>query len=726
MGKSSGSLWLSLGIRTEEFSKGLKRAQKDMNGFQKFGSGLKSMFNPLTVGIGAIAGVGAAFGDAIQTIKGFDQAMADVSAITGATGDDLKAFRGSILKVADSTGKGGEEIAKAFQMVGSAQPELLKSADALGEVTKQAVILSQAGGMDVPAAAAALTKSMNQFGVGADKAAEFIDILSSSQQMGTATIGELADSMVKAGGTARAMGMNFEQSNVMLQLFAKGGVTGAEAGTQMAGVLSKLAKVSKKEFNPTQTDALQVIKNLKNAQLSYTDLIKMTDSEGAKWITTLINQADAIDSLDGKLNNVGAAYDQAATRTQTIDGLTEKLGNSWDNFIISLDGSSSVIGNVYKSLLGFFDDALTGVKNLDIIWKGTFSGLSEFTKEELDRTLAGGWSTEFGQNIEEITAQFDKIPFKKLQANSEKIGETWAKVLGDDQQEAMILFNRYVEQRTEKETKLAAASKVTADATDEETDAVKGLTEAQLKQIKASREAEKQRFNEIQSIEVKAKVSDPKALKGISEMAKKTLPQIQIPVTPKLQIDAGVEGEKNIESMKALGLKLGEALKSSLNAAMVDAAAGVGEAIGSGDVSNIGKALLNSFAGLLQNLGQMMITLGFAQQSLAESLKLGPLGAGLAIAGGIALIAIATAIKSKMSEGATAFADGGIVSGPTLGLVGEYQGARNNPEVISPLDKLQSMIQTDGGMGGEVRFRIEGTTLVGVLEKQHKSNKYSR
>jgi len=39
------------------------------------------------------------------------------------------------------------------------------------------------------------------------------------------------------------------------------------------------------------------------------------------------------------------------------------------------------------------------------------------------------------------------------------------------------------------------------------------------------------------------------------------------------------------------------------------------------------------------------------------------------------------------------FANGGIVSGPTLGLMGEYAGAANNPEVIAPLNKLKDLIQ---------------------------------
>ena len=57
------------------------------------------------------------------------------------------------------------------------------------------------------------------------------------------------------------------------------------------------------------------------------------------------------------------------------------------------------------------------------------------------------------------------------------------------------------------------------------------------------------------------------------------------------------------------------------------------------------------------------------------------------------------------------FADGGIVSGPTLGLIGEYAGARTNPEVIAPLDKLKSMIGTNGG-STEVFGTISGADIL--------------
>lgn len=84
---------------------------------------------------------------------------------------------------------------------------------------------------------------------------------------------------------------------------------------------------------------------------------------------------------------------------------------------------------------------------------------------------------------------------------------------------------------------------------------------------------------------------------------------------------------------------------------------------------------------------------------------------GFGIASGF--VSAATAMVEAI--GVTPFAKGGVVSGPTLALVGEYAGASNNPEVIAPLNKLRSMIQPQGGIGGNVRFEIEGRKLVGVI-----------
>ena len=86
---------------------------------------------------------------------------------------------------------------------------------------------------------------------------------------------------------------------------------------------------------------------------------------------------------------------------------------------------------------------------------------------------------------------------------------------------------------------------------------------------------------------------------------------------------------------------------------------------------------------------------------------------------------IATAVGGVMAAFAAIpkFADGGIVSGTTLGVMGEYTGAKQNPEVIAPLNKLEAMI---GGkqaqqvnVGGE--FRIQGQDLVVALQRAERN-----
>ena len=70
---------------------------------------------------------------------------------------------------------------------------------------------------------------------------------------------------------------------------------------------------------------------------------------------------------------------------------------------------------------------------------------------------------------------------------------------------------------------------------------------------------------------------------------------------------------------------------------------------------------------------------------------------------------------------AAAFAQGGVVSGPTLALIGEYSSARSNPEIVAPLDRLRSILrQEGGGMGGRVEFKIRGRRLVGILNKEER------
>lgn len=334
--------------------------------------------------VGAFA-VKAVITDAINTITQFDQAIADLGAITGSTGAELLKFQKEVLKVSAATGKGASEIAKAFQIVGSAQPELLKSAAALGEVTRQAVLLAQAGGLEVPEAADALTKSMNQFGASAADAARFTDILATSQQKGTSTIVQLSEALKNVGAVANAAGLTFEETNVALQALAKGGLVGAEAGTGLRGVLARLSDQANDDINPSLTSLTEVIENLSKKNLGLKEASELVGLENAKSLLTLISQKDVINDLTGALNEQGNAARQAAQRMETVRGKTEILSSAYERFVLTLNDGDGAISKAIGGLLDLGTSilsTLSGTNNL----VSEFSALKKET-EQLEKNL---------------------------------------------------------------------------------------------------------------------------------------------------------------------------------------------------------------------------------------------------------------------------------------------------------------------------------------------------
>ena len=127
----------------------------------------------------------------------------------------------------------------------------------------------------------------------------------------------------------------------------------------------------------------------------------------------------------------------------------------------------------------------------------------------------------------------------------------------------------------------------------------------------------------------------------------------------------------------------------------------------------------------LQDIGKALIVYGAAMDAFKKAFK----NPYAAIAAGIALVAAGAMLKSKINKtsggssgGQTrnipAFANGGIISGPTMGLMGEYPGAKSNPEVVAPLDKLKDML--GGGQGGT--FLLRGQDLLLSVNRAQKAS----
>lgn len=229
------------------------------------------------------------------------------------------------------------------------------------------------------------------------------------------------------------------------------------------------------------------------------------------------------------------------------------------------------------------------------------------------------------------------------------------------------------------------------------------------------------------------------------------LPPIQAPeiIVPEIQrpnADAPLElvtqedvdvFDERMARMQEIALEFNEAIGPILEQTAESFAIGFGQLIG--QAANGGNFLQGLFTLMSSTIGNMLVSLGKAAIGLGttvEAMKKS-LEAFLgvpSIVAGVALIALGTVIKSftaGLAQGGsvpTPFANGGIVSGPVNALVGEYAGARNNPEVIAPLDKLQRLL---GPMGGgttviEGEFVLRGNDLVRVIKRQENRDSRTR
>lgn len=167
-----------------------------------------------------------------------------------------------------------------------------------------------------------------------------------------------------------------------------------------------------------------------------------------------------------------------------------------------------------------------------------------------------------------------------------------------------------------------------------------------------------------------------------------------------------VDGIKGVIAIIQMLTGITEAHTAAKTAEAVAVTAEAGAEVAAG-----GQKIASNSAVAASNLALATTNTLAAGSGAASAVSSIPLvGPALAVAAIAAVIGAILAIPK--------FAKGGIAYGPTLGMFGEYAGAANNPEVVAPLDKLRSLIEPAGDMGGRVRFTIEGRTLVGILEKE--------
>lgn len=245
----------------------------------------------------------------------FEDAMADLAAITGAGGKDLRFLGEESLRLSKVAKTSAAEVASAFKLVASGKSELLKDPRALSSVTEQALLLKNAAGIDLADAASTVVESLNQFGAGAEHANRFVNVLAAGAKIGAAEIFDISESLRNAGSVASITGADFETTNAAIQVLAKAGQKGAEAGTGLRGVMLKLNKAIPFEKVGGFSNALEILaeKNLSVAQLQ-----AIFGEESIKAGAVLVKNVPLLRQWTRELTGTNEAQRQAEIRLATL------------------------------------------------------------------------------------------------------------------------------------------------------------------------------------------------------------------------------------------------------------------------------------------------------------------------------------------------------------------------------------------------------------------------
>jgi lambda family phage tail tape measure protein/TP901 family phage tail tape measure protein len=287
------------------------------------------------------AGAGLSLGAIITTTREYGQALSDLSAITGATGAQLKTLDEAAQEMGRSTEYSATQAVEALKLMASAKPELLQTADGLTAATKSALTLAQAAGSTLPDATRTLALSLNQFGAGAQEADRYINVLAAGAKFGASEIADTAAAIKNGGVAAAQAGVGFETLNAAIQVLAEREIKGGEAGTALRNVILSLEKGTDKTLKPSVVGLSGALENLSKKNLSTAQAVKMFGVENINAASVLVDNRSKLDALTQSLTGTQTAHEQAAIRVNNLNGDVMGLTSAFEGLIIKVGQSST-------------------------------------------------------------------------------------------------------------------------------------------------------------------------------------------------------------------------------------------------------------------------------------------------------------------------------------------------------------------------------------------------
>ena len=763
-----------LRVKINGDASGLNKAMASAQGkLKSFGSKLKGLgtsLQAIAIPMGLIGGAG------VKMALDFDKSMTKIKALVGVAGDEVDRMGESARQMALATGISSQEAGDALFFITSAG---LRGSDAM-EALEIATKAAATGLGETKTIADLATSAMNAYGAENMSATAATDVLTAAVREGKLESSELAGAMGGVIPIASNMGVEFHEVGAAMAAMSRTGTNAATGATQLTAILASLKKPTDQAVQALSSMGLstqQVQQSLAEDGLMAT--LEMLRNRTQQFGVDISSIFPNIRALKGVMDLTGAGMEDAKGIFDSLSKSAGATAKAFDTttqsasfqFQAALNGAKETMTSLGQQLLvavvPAIQKAVAFIRNL----YNRFRELNPTTQKLILTlgavavalptiiTLVGGLTTALSVLISPIG-----LIAAGLAAVAYVIYKNWGEVLPV----VVGLYNRFVDlynssvgvrtaiaavgsvfksvfiaakaqlmqfvnifqtmwniikefskkgfegsfgdilqQGFDDGKKIAtdAAEDIATEFTDSYTNALSSKLEHKtVEQVQGSLDNVVDKFKGFGNNLVNNLFTGGTGGGDSEETTAEDQPSLlnQIVGSDEDEQLANEKVSRFLETMNNLGLSV-----DSIMSAIGDSLMGAFTAMLNGE--NFVKVLGNALKQIIKQL------IAAAMAALALSTILGGLGIGTFKGGGTGF----KDIFGKLS-GFGKFANGGIVSAPTMGLMGEYPGAKSNPEVIAPLDKLKNMIGNTGGrqqveVGGA--FEIRGQDLVVALER---------
>ena len=693
MAQSNQELVVQIKADLSKLQKGLDGAEQKAKGFKnrlaKIGDSLKQALN-----FGAIFAGGAAVANAFNVIKDFEQATANLAAVTGKTTKEIQALT-------DNSKELGAITAFTASEVSGLQTELAKlgfrEADIL-KLTKPILNLAQATGSDLANAAALAGSVVQSFGLEAKDTVKVVDIMTKSFTASALDIRKFEVGIRQVAPVAKNANVELSEVTAMLGVLANNGVRAESAGVGLRNVLLEAAKrgVPFKEL----LDQVNT-----SADKSATAMQLFGKENAAVGVILAENTGKANDLNIALQDSAGTAQEMADTQLDTLTGALAKTKSAWEGFILSLESGEGVIANTVVKTLTTVQRLLQTLGNLSNYLEviNPFKSITDYSDETKQLILDIGRSAESGEEYATVLAKLNsRVEAMDLQEFADNIGnvreefESLLRAQGDDEETISALWDTYANRLLNTKERAVEVNEELEKTNTTITNAKTAIENYNKSAITLNYTAKQTKLefgkvnHTIETVGVTVSNTLP-LIEGFSKTSQQALMNLgytsdEIANSFNQLVNVFQQGFQEIGRAAVQGLGLAETGLQGFLGVMIETA-----------VSAIGVALAESLANGVLSSTKLAVSLGPA----------GLAALPLLIGGAI------SAVKAGFSK-VPKFADGGIVNGSSFS--GDRVMARvNSGEMIlnrSQQANLFGMINGGGsGNNGVLTAQIKGSDI---------------